>query len=990
MMEISKGLRKEIMLVQNKLKNAIRDHQICMGKLKDNSNNADILGQIEEIRLHIISLGRCQKQVVQRLRKEVEAFKAENVNGAKLSIASLLGLNNNNNSNHNNNNNSNANKNNNANSNKSKNNEHVAVDENDEQEDIVQVKVKQNGVVDNRRLCKENYEEVVRNGIDASSQEKICAKERSRSVEVLPTEADVIEVSDDENTCENSDSVGRLEEIEETSSSEQSELNSKQVIFLGNLALITASKFSELQHKRAERKRRSTANPQFVYSNWDIPTKRKRHAYLQSVGNAPQTRQTTARLNGPSPPPSKISSSKSTSPSTKSSKSLMLIQKSTSVRPNILRNISESIELSNKTQLENGISDMPIPDSKSSQVKTMHIPGLPSCLTIERIESDTAVCVYCRNPGTLTYCDDCPVSYHASCRSSSPPPVRLCSKCVQNQKDDDRTQTPVIKKDEEIAAASSAPGVVDKAGENTEVNKTSGGFYQINPTPSSQFITTNNYGVNQLPISTYLIPISSRNVTNSTVSHPTDQQSNSANDTNITNPIDIKHINDTCINNITCSPLIINQQHDNRRQLSFANIQTTEKQQQSFLVIKKISDPSVGGIVSYQQQHSNQYPQLNNYSYSELQNPTTNYKLPIFESRERQNDPVSAASHVHDQLASSSTESTIRNKKKSTTRTIPGLKPITSTEKSSVNKIDDSVNRRTLELSTSTTTKVRNECHESKVTGAIGHQSIDLTDSQCSQSKKSKTNKLGPNSDINQSNHYTKSGNLLNALLSSNYKSNNITNCNDKSSGEKFNNLPPGSIADRLYRRLSEDQSCMRGTGESIAKFNEYVKLEEAHLSAPSPTNLVQYKLIDKNDRDLILSRSKSCPIIDIMTYEKRDIPRILMRNGRRSLDSLKKISRKINISENHDTIVERAFRCAEDKDEILSNKPDCMDFNILEDTLTATEGEFDDNDDDDDEATDSPDDIEYDKIASNIDMQVLEAFESAMMKEVNRDDTAN
>lgn len=361
----------------------------------------------------------------------------------------------------------------------------------------------------------------------------------------------------------------------------------------------------------------------------------------------------------------------------------------------------------------------------------------------------------------------------------------------------------------------------------------------------------------------------------------------------------------------------------------------------------------------------------------------------MYESRERQNDLVSSPSLIHDQLTNSGTESTIRNNKKSTTRTIPGLKPIASTEKSSANRIDDCGDRRTFELSsTPTTTNVRNECRESKVIGTVGHQTIDFTDSQCSQSKKSTINKLGPKSDINQSNHRTKSGNLLNALLSSNYKSNNITNCNDKSSGENFNNLPPGSIADRLYRRLSEDQSCMRGTRKSTAKFNEYVKLEEAHLSAPSPTNLVQYKLIDKNDEDLILSRSKSCPIIDIKTYEKRDLPRILMRNGRRSLDSLK-ISREIKVSENHDTIVEMPFSHTEHKDEILSNKPDRIDLNILEDTLTATEGECDDNDDDD-EATDSPDDIEYDKIASNIDMQVLEAFESAMKKEVNRDDTAN
>lgn len=43
-----------------------------------------------------VSHVRTQKQVVQRLRKEVETFKEENANGAKVSIASLLGLNNNN------------------------------------------------------------------------------------------------------------------------------------------------------------------------------------------------------------------------------------------------------------------------------------------------------------------------------------------------------------------------------------------------------------------------------------------------------------------------------------------------------------------------------------------------------------------------------------------------------------------------------------------------------------------------------------------------------------------------------------------------------------------------------------------------------------------------------------------------------------------------------------------------------------------------------
>lgn len=51
---------------------------------------------LTELLILIIFYLNTQKQVVQRLRKEVETFKAENANGAKVSIASLLGLNNNN------------------------------------------------------------------------------------------------------------------------------------------------------------------------------------------------------------------------------------------------------------------------------------------------------------------------------------------------------------------------------------------------------------------------------------------------------------------------------------------------------------------------------------------------------------------------------------------------------------------------------------------------------------------------------------------------------------------------------------------------------------------------------------------------------------------------------------------------------------------------------------------------------------------------------
>ncbi|XP_063986759.1 serine/arginine repetitive matrix protein 1-like isoform X2 [Diachasmimorpha longicaudata] len=407
-MEISKGLQEEIILVQNKLKNAIRDHQICVGRLKDEPNNSDILGKIQEIQLHIVSLGRCQKQIVERLRKEVEVYRAENANGGKVSLAALLGLNNNN---------------------------HITT-YNDKKDEV---KVQANGI-DVRRSSRDNYDDFGRNG-GVSGRRNLCAKERSSSVETLSADEDVIEVSNDENSTERQSETSEIE----ASVMEDDQSNVKQVNFLSNLGLITTGQLCELQNKKTERKRRSTANPQFVYPNWDLPSKRKRHAYLQSVGTAPQTRQTTARLNGPSPPPVKAPP-KSTSPPTKTISKNSIPQQKSAVRPNILRTMQETRASQNRSKLDNGTSQR---EAKVVETKSVHIPGLPSSLTIERIENDTAVCINCRNPGTLTMCDTCSANYHISCHTISPPPPRQCPKCVQKKKEEERS-TPIIKKDDEL------------------------------------------------------------------------------------------------------------------------------------------------------------------------------------------------------------------------------------------------------------------------------------------------------------------------------------------------------------------------------------------------------------------------------------------------------------------------------------------------------------------------------------------------------------
>ncbi|XP_011868121.1 PREDICTED: uncharacterized protein LOC105562151 isoform X4 [Vollenhovia emeryi] len=400
-MEISKSLHEEIVTVQQKLQRAILEHQTCVERQQSDPNNPDLHAQKKKIQVYIVSLGRCQKQSVQRLRNEVDALKADNANGSKVSIPSLLGLNNNN---------------------------HITNNNETKHEAAA------NGF--ETKPSKENYEEVVRNGDVHRSRDKDCEKLRSSSVETVSGEDDVVEVSLDENSDDKQEEEAQKEHNIETS---------EKYNYLNCLGLITKSKCMELQNRRVERKRRSTANPQFVYSMFEQPSKRKRHSYLQS-GNAPHTRQTTARMNGPSPPPNKTQPTKSTSPPAQTvTKSLYPVHKSTT-RPNILRNADSKVFV-NKNKMEDNQVRLSVSSAKSVQSignKVVHIPGLPSSLTIERIGSDSIVCICCENPGSLTTCRNCSSNYHISCHTRSTPPPRICPKCISSMDEEED-----IEKDEE-------------------------------------------------------------------------------------------------------------------------------------------------------------------------------------------------------------------------------------------------------------------------------------------------------------------------------------------------------------------------------------------------------------------------------------------------------------------------------------------------------------------------------------------------------------
>lgn len=105
-------------------------------------------------------------------------------------------------------------------------------------------------------------------------------------------------------------------------------------------------------------------------------------------------------MNGPSPPPSKAQATKSTSLQARATtKSLITVpaQKSTT-RPNILRSADSKVFV-NKSRIEDKQTQSSATSAKTIQIggKTVHLPGLPSSLTIEKIENDSVVCITCRN-----------------------------------------------------------------------------------------------------------------------------------------------------------------------------------------------------------------------------------------------------------------------------------------------------------------------------------------------------------------------------------------------------------------------------------------------------------------------------------------------------------------------------------------------------------------------------------------------------------------
>ncbi|CAH3993781.1 unnamed protein product [Pieris brassicae] len=73
-MEVSNEIKEDIRRTQTLLKNAIQVHQIWVARLQEDESNSDLKNKVNEAEQEIVAIGRSQKLVVDRLRRELELY----------------------------------------------------------------------------------------------------------------------------------------------------------------------------------------------------------------------------------------------------------------------------------------------------------------------------------------------------------------------------------------------------------------------------------------------------------------------------------------------------------------------------------------------------------------------------------------------------------------------------------------------------------------------------------------------------------------------------------------------------------------------------------------------------------------------------------------------------------------------------------------------------------------------------------------------------
>lgn len=386
MMKITKELKDLIEKNQNQLKAGIRNHQRLLAVLESDPDNASVQKQLQTEQEHIIVIGLEQKVILDKLRKEYKIFRKQTkINGTKTSI--------------------------------------------DDKRFNLTVALhhakKQNISVAHPSL----------NVPYSSSARPRHHRNQATSPPTPPEDqfdsnhSDTAPVSSNHNAYLASGRSSTHSSPEPLvlyggTIEEEAEAEGKrpllpqdigQVEFLQYLHLATHEVFKEMQSKRVERKRRSTANPQFLYTRgWDI-SKRKRNFYLSNLtASPPTTRQSVQR-----------------------GKLAKLVVQQPQVSPPRQGNLlTHGLESRSGSSSPTDVVGAPSSLGGAMGVTLPGITHLPSGLTIEPIRDEHTVCIDCKQPGNLSICEECSHGFHIACHNrplvSTP---RHCPVCYTDAKE---------------------------------------------------------------------------------------------------------------------------------------------------------------------------------------------------------------------------------------------------------------------------------------------------------------------------------------------------------------------------------------------------------------------------------------------------------------------------------------------------------------------------------------------------------------------------
>ncbi|KAL1509873.1 hypothetical protein ABEB36_004544 [Hypothenemus hampei] len=254
------------------------------------------------------------------------------------------------------------------------------------EQDIIQIGLEQRGLLERLREEYKSYQKSLKNQVIKTALEErrttlTTSLNRARKQNLLPrTRTSPSNSLSDESEQRQSSPI-----YQEDNPVVPQDL--AQPDFLAYFRLTTHEIFVEMQKKRAERKRRSTANPQFLYGNkgwdWGPPMKKKRNHFLAHPPSPPNTRGRK-----------------------KQEMAIMARVKSPSLEKNksaVEKSINNNSNIESKTDLKPIINPFP------------SIPNLPSGLIIERISPgstspDSKQCIVCKQPGDSAFCSRCSVN----------------------------------------------------------------------------------------------------------------------------------------------------------------------------------------------------------------------------------------------------------------------------------------------------------------------------------------------------------------------------------------------------------------------------------------------------------------------------------------------------------------------------------------------------------------------------------------------------